>query len=93
MPKLLGIVGALVICAGLDLLWQVRRELRFWLSAYMTALREMLRFEEPLRFVPIRELAHKRQSAVQFLLGMGFALVLGPLLIAVGVTLMLHMHF
>jgi hypothetical protein len=93
MPKLLDIVGALVICAGLDLLWQARRELRFWLSTYVKVLRAMLRLEEPLRFLPTKEIAQKRQSAVQFLLGMGFAFVLGPILIVLGVTLMFYMRF
>ena len=92
MPKLLGIVGALVICAGLDFLWQARDELRFWLSTYVKILRALLRLEEPLRFLPVREAAQKRQSAVQFLLGMGFAFVLGPMLIVLGVTLMFYIH-
>ena len=35
MPKLLGIIGALVICAGLDLLWQSRNEIQFWMAAYI----------------------------------------------------------
>ena len=93
MPKLLGIVGALVICAGLDLLWQARRELRFWLSGYVKLPLAILRLDAPLRFFLIRDLAQKRQSAIQFLLGMVFTFVLGPVLIAVGVTLMFHMHF
>jgi hypothetical protein len=92
MPKLLGVVGALVICAGLDLLWQARRELRFWFSTYLKVLRAMLRLKEPLRFLPMKEIAQKRQSAAQFLLGMGFAFVLGPILIVLGVTLMFYMR-
>jgi hypothetical protein len=29
VPKLLGIIGLLVICAGIDLLWQSRHEIKF----------------------------------------------------------------
>ncbi len=90
MPKLLGIIGALVICAGLDLLWQSRHELRFWFSAYRNLLLALFRLGEPLRFFPIKEVAQRRHSAVRFLLGMGFAFVLGPVLIALGVTLVLY---
>lgn len=92
MAKLLGIIGALVICAGLDLLWQARYELRFWFSAYLNVLREIVSSGKPERSLAIREAIKRRQSALQFLLGLGFALVLGPVLIAVGVTLMFYMH-
>lgn len=92
MAKLLGIIGALVICAGLDLLWQARHELRFWFSAYLNVLREIVSSGKPERSLAIREAIKRRQSALQFLLGLGFALVLGPVLIAVGVTLMFYMH-
>jgi hypothetical protein len=92
MPKLLDIVGVLVICAGLDLLWQSRQDLRFWIAAYLKVLRAMLRLEDPLRFFPAKEVAQRRQSAVRFLLGVGFAFVLGPILIGLGVTLMFYMN-
>jgi hypothetical protein len=90
MPKLLSIIGALVICAGLDLLWQSRHELRFWFSAYRKLFFALFRLGEPLRFFPIKEVAQRRHSAVRFLLGLGFAFVLGPMLIALGVTLVLY---
>ena len=90
MPKLLGIVGALVICAGLDLLWQSRHEIRFWIAAYMSVFRAMLRHEESARVFPMKETAQKRHGAIRFLLGMGLAFVLGPMLIALGLTLMFY---
>lgn len=102
MPRLLGIVGALVICAGFDLLWQCRHEIRFWIAAYLKVFRAMLRQEEPLRRFPspmdlgahvllqTKEAAEKRHGAVRFLLGMGFAFILGPMLIALGITLMFY---
>lgn len=100
MPRLLGIVGALVICAGLDLLWQCRHEIRFWIATYVKVFRAMLRQEEPRRgfaspihlgmgaLLHTKEAAQKRHNAVRFLLGMGFAFFLGPILIALSITLM-----
>jgi hypothetical protein len=90
MPKLLGIVGALVICAGVDLLWQSRREIRFWTAAYVKVFRAMLRQEEPQRVFPTKEALEKRHGAIRFLLGMGFAFFLGPMLIALGLTLLFY---
>ncbi|HXW55317.1 MAG TPA: hypothetical protein VEJ67_06190 [Candidatus Cybelea sp.] len=93
MPKLLGIVGALVTCAGLDLLWQGRHEIRFWVLAYLGVFRAMLRQEQPLRSFPREGRRTRRHGAVRFLLGMGFAFLLGPMLIALSLTLMLHGNF
>jgi len=90
MSKLLGIIGALVVCAGLDLLFQCRHEIRFWITAYLKVLRAMLRQEEPLRVFPSKEAVERRNGAVRFLLGMGFAFLLGPILIAVSLTLMFY---
>lgn len=90
MPKLLGIVGVLVICAGLDLLWQSRHEIQFWVAAYINVFRAILRHHEaPFRNLPAAISAEKRQGALRVLLGMGFAFFLGPILIALGVTLLL----
>lgn len=93
MPKLLAIIGALVICAGLDLLWQSRNEIRFWLAAYVNVFRSILRRQENInaaRVPPAAVPAAKRKHAVRFLLGVGFAFLLGPMLIAISVTLLLY---
>lgn len=91
MAKLLGIVGLLVICAGLDLLWQSRHEIKFWIAAYLKVFRALLRHQrEPFRSLPIAATAEKRQGALRVLLGMGFAFFLGPILVVLGVTLMLY---
>ena len=42
MPKLLGIIGLLVICAGIDLLWHSRQEIKFWIIAYLAFFRALL---------------------------------------------------
>lgn len=91
MPKLLAIIGALVICAGLDLLWQSRHEIKFWLAAYIQVFRSILRRQEaPVRGLPAAVPAAKRKHAVRFLLGVGFAFLLGPMLLALSVTLLLY---
>jgi hypothetical protein len=90
MPKLLGIVGILVVCAGLDLLWQSRAEISFWLAAYLKAFRSVLRQPgAPPRGLPEAVVGEKRHGAVRFLVGMSFVFFFGPILIAIGITLML----
>ena len=91
MSKLLGIIGLLIVCAGVDLLWQSRREIRFWLGAYLNVLRSALRQQGTLfHSFPVSIAPEKRHGAVRFLLGLSFAFLLGPLLIAVSFTLMLY---
>ena len=93
MPKLLGIIGVLVICAGLDLLWQSRHEIKFWVIAYVNVLRAMLHHQEsPLNAITAAVPEEKRQGALRVLLGMGFAFFLGPILLALGVTLLFFPH-
>jgi len=93
MPKLLGIIGILVTCAGFDLLWQSRHEIKFWMVAYVNVFRAMLRHQESsLEAMPAGLTAEKRHGAVRVLLGMGFAFVLGPILLALSVTLLLFLH-
>jgi hypothetical protein len=88
MPKLLAVIGFLVMCAGLDLLWQSRWDIRYWLGALANVLRAMLQRQKPPLIFPPKEAPEKRRRAVQVLLGMGFAFVLGPILLAVSLTLM-----
>jgi hypothetical protein len=91
MPKLLAIIGALVICAGLDLLWQSRQEIKFWLAAYIKVFRSILRRQEDqVRGLPAAVPPARRKHAVRFLLGVGFAFLLGPMLLAISVTLLLY---
>lgn len=93
MPKLFGIIGLLVICAGIDLFWQSRQEIKFWMLAYLTFFRALLRNRESTPAVfPSKEAAQERQGAVRFLLSVSFMFLLGPLLIAIGITLILFPH-
>ena len=88
MPKLLAVIGFLVICAGLDLLWQSRADIRYWLSAFWRFFGALLERRTPPQVIPSRDSHEKRQSAFRVLLGMGFAFIVGPILIAVSLTLL-----
>ena len=90
MPKLIAVIGFLVMSAGLDLLWQSRWDIRYWLDELAKVFRAMLQREKPPQIFPRKEASAKRHRAVQVLLGMCFVLVLGPLLLAVSLTLMLY---
>jgi hypothetical protein len=91
VAKLLGIVGILVICAGVDLLWQSRQEIKFWILAYLSVFRALLRQENsPLQSIPAQAIAEKRRHAVRFFLGVSFAFLLGPMLIALSLTLLFY---
>ena len=93
MPHLLGIVGTLVFFAGLDLLWQCRRDLALWVSSYMRMFRKLMRDPES-QGRPFSELGDtpKPRRTLAMFLGMGLAVV-GPLLIGVSLALMLHPKF
>lgn len=90
MPKLIAVIGFLVMSAGLDLLWQSRWDIRYWLEELAKVFRAMLQREKPPQIFPPKEASAKRNRAVQVLLGMGFVFVLGPILLAVSLTLMLY---
>jgi hypothetical protein len=90
MHKLIAVVGGLIICAGIDLLWQSRSEIRYWLDAYKKFFVALWRRQLPSLSLLSVEALLKRQAAVPVLLGFGFALILGPLFLAVSLTLMLY---
>jgi hypothetical protein len=93
LPKLLGIIGVLVICAGLDLLWQTWDEIQFWVSAYVKMFRAILQNRDSAqRVFPSAEASGHRRGAMRFLLGIAFAFVLGPALIVVGAGLFFKLH-
>ena len=88
MARLLGLVGILVFLAGLDLLWQSRREVAFWFTSDMRMFRSKLRGlrsrVQPLE-PDVEPVKHRRR--LPMVLGMGLALA-GPVMIAVSLTLL-----
>jgi hypothetical protein len=90
MPKLIAVVGALIICAGLDLLWQSYTQIHYWLESFVSFLGALWARPVPARILVSATSFLKNQAAVQVLLGLGFVFVLGPLLLVVSLTLFLH---
>ena len=86
MPKLVSIVGFIVMCAGIDLLWQSRMDIRYWFAAYRSVIKELWRRRDLSRLVAT---ARKRQGAGSVLLGMSLVFLIGPVMILTGVALML----
>lgn len=83
----LALVGILVVFAGLHLLWQSRREIFFWLDAYIKIFRASLhqprhKFDipKPSRF------GAGREHVLRLVLGLSLALIVGPVLIFLGLS-------
>jgi hypothetical protein len=92
VAKLLGLIGILVVFAGLHLLWQSRREVAFWLGAYFRVFRRMLRQPgAPAPRIATGPAAETREGTLRMLLGVGLAFFLGPFLIALGLTFMFYL--
>jgi hypothetical protein len=90
MPKLIATVGGLIICAGLDLLWQSRLQVRYWVETYVKFLSDLWRRQSGLRHVASVTTLLPRPGSLQVLLGLGFVLFLGPLLLVVSLTLIFY---
>lgn len=91
MAKLLGLIGILVVCAGLHLLWQSRKEVAFWLGAYFRVFRSLLRQPgAPAPSIGTGPAGQTREGTLRMLLGVGLVFFVGPFLIALGLTLMFY---
>jgi len=90
MAKLIATVGGLIICAGIDLLWQSRLQVRYWIETYLKFLAAMWRRQLPARMLSTGASLLPRPGSMQVLLGLGFVLVLGPALLLVSLTLILY---
>jgi hypothetical protein len=90
MPKLIAIIGGLTICAGIDLLWQSRLQIRYWVETYLGFFGALRRRQLSPRVAASGATFMKRRGSVQVLLGLGFVLFLGPLLLVLGLSLVLY---
>lgn len=90
MPKLLATVGALIICAGMDLLWQSRAQVRYWVETFLKHISALWQRPWPARILTSGAAFLKRQGALQVALGLSFVLLLGPLLLVLSLTLLLY---
>ena len=95
MANLIGVIGFLLFCAGVDLLWQSRNDLLFWLTSYLKIFRSTLKSppstaREAWRPHPAVKLPKVQpHRTVAMVLGMGLAFV-GPLLIMVSLVILLY---
>lgn len=92
MSKLLNVVGVLVMCAGLDLLWQSRIELRILLDEWGPLAREVMRPGNLLNPFLWDIAARKRRISVSVEFALVLAFILGPTLVLMGIAMMGSNH-
>jgi|HubBroStandDraft_6_1064221.scaffolds.fasta_scaffold2471503_1 hypothetical protein len=90
MPKLLATVGGLIMCAGIDLLWQSRSQFGYWVETFLKYVSMLGQRPLPARVLASGAAFLKRQGALQVALGLSFVLFVGPLLLVLSLTLMLY---
>jgi hypothetical protein len=81
----LSLVGILVVCAGLHLLWQSRREILYWFETWFKIFRASL--EQPAQQrvrAKLPRFGSQREHVLRMVLGLGLVFVLGPVLILLG---------
>lgn len=88
----LSLVGILVVCAGLHLLWLSRREIFYWMETWLKIFRASLRnSNRPAEMKPERpgfsRSPSSREHVLRMLLGLSLVLVVGPVLIFLGLVL------
>lgn len=88
----LSLVGILVVCAGLHLLWLSRREILYWTQAWLKIIRGSLRnSQRPVEQAPERpkvsRFGSSREHVLRMMLGLSLVLVVGPVLIFLGLIL------
>jgi len=89
-PHLLAVIGLLIFLAGLDLLWQSRRDVAYWIASFVRVFRSQMREpKSPVRSFRTETDLAKPHSTLPMLLGMGLAFF-GPLLIAVSLSMILY---
>jgi hypothetical protein len=89
MAKLISVIGLLVICAGVDLLWQSRRDVGYWLATFVDVVRGFAHPQEAHPLLSSKLSGERRHQILRVFLGVSLVLVLGPIFVALGVTLML----
>lgn len=88
----LSLIGILVVCAGVHLLWLSRREIVYWMGAWVRILRDSLRnsqqsVERPPERPRLSRFSSSREHVLRMMLGLSLVLVVGPVLIFLGLIL------
>jgi hypothetical protein len=88
VSRLFNVVGVLVVCAGIDLLWQSRIELRILLDEWRPFAREVMRQGNRLNPLLLDVAVRRRRTSISVQLGLVLALLLGPTLVLIGIAMM-----
>lgn len=84
----MSVIGVLVMCAGLDLLWQSRRDMRYWIATFVEVLRGLAGPQESHPLLSPKLPGERRHQILRVFLGVSLVLILGPIFLVLGVTLM-----
>ena len=88
----LSLIGILVVCAGVHLLWLSRREIVYWTAAWFRIFRALLRDSHPTAArsperPKLSRFSSSREHVLRMMLGLSLVLVVGPVLIILGLVL------
>jgi hypothetical protein len=86
MPRLLALVGILMMFAGLHLLWLARRGIFYWLEIYARVFVQRLR-NLPHSPLVLDSPAPRERHTLRIAVGMALVFFIGPVLIALGLVL------
>ena len=88
ISDVVSIIGVLVFCSGLHLLWQSRREIFGWIEEYFRLFRmSMKQVAEPAHApLELPERRVERKHAVRIALGFVLAFLVAPMLITLGLA-------
>ena len=87
MPDVVGLVGIVIVFAGMQLLWQSREGFVYWLERFIRIFRASLQQSSVAsRPFTTEEALPRETRAVRIVIGMGLAFLVGPILIALSLT-------
>lgn len=88
VPDIVAVVGVLVWCAGLHLLWISRHDLLAWIEEYVRLFRiSMNRVADPAHArLELASEGTRRKHTMRIVLGVVLAFFLAPMLITLGLA-------
>ena len=87
MPDVVGLIGIIVVFAGMHLLWQSRHGFMYWLERFVRIFRASLGQGDTVwRPLAAEEPSPRKTDAVRIVIGMGLAFLVGPILIALSLA-------
>ena len=87
MPDVVGLIGIIIVFAGIHLLWQSRHGFMYWLERFVRIFRASLGQSDAVSYhVSGGETSPRKTNAVRIVIGMGLAFFVGPILIALSLA-------